>query len=65
MKCLLSFCPTLCRFLSRYSAKDFYVTVEDLRSYAAALIDFWTELADTLEADGIDERLSLPGLKKL
>jgi len=30
--------------------QDFYVTIEDLRAYAASLIDFWSELAAILEA---------------
>jgi len=28
---------------------DFYVTIEDLRAYAGAAIDFWTEMAGLLE----------------
>lgn len=29
--------------------QDFYVTIEDLRIYAEAVISFWTEMADILE----------------
>ena len=28
---------------------DFFVSVEDLRTYAQAVVDFWAELADVLE----------------